>query len=133
MIPVITIRDITSNSFITFCLVGVINSLINYSIYILLLLFFNLNYIIAGIFGFLTAVLFAFFLNRRWSFRHTNNISRGFTVYLLLQVCCFIIHILVQYISINFFQVPEIYSPFPAIFITAVFNYTICKHYVFSK
>jgi putative flippase GtrA len=133
MIPAITLRDIISNTFIKFCLIGVINTLINYSVFILFLLFLNINYIVAGIIGFITAALFAFFLNRRWSFRNTENNSRGFTIYLLLQICCFIIHLLVQYISINVFQVSQVYSPFPAIFITLFVNYNVCRNYVFSK
>ncbi len=125
--------DFDTRSFILFCVVGIVNTLINYFFFITFLVFFNFNYLAAGACGFLTGALSGFFLNRRWSFKSDVQLVRGLTTYLMIQMFCLLLHSVIQYLSISLLEVSQVFSQFPGIFITLFFNYNLSKRYIFRK
>ena len=58
---------------IKFSVVGVFGVFINYCIFLLALLIFEIHYLISGLLGYLFAAAPIFFINRFWTFK--SNVS----------------------------------------------------------
>ena len=78
---------IINQEFGKFIMVGVLNTVINYGVFILLFIAFNLIYFVAGAIGFLSGSVSGFFLNRLWTFKSKIPIARGFPKYFFILFC----------------------------------------------
>lgn len=58
--------------FIKFALVGVVNTMIDFSVYAGFVLWFDVHYLLANIFAFIAAASNSYLLNRRWTFRSAD-------------------------------------------------------------
>ena len=116
-----------------FGVVGLCGSFLNYIIFYFFLVVFGINYIIAGIIGFVAAIPPVFFLNRAWTFESNVNVLEKLPVYVatnLIALCC---HSAVQWFSKNIFGVHEVYTQLFGIAVSAVVNFVLAKLFVFSK
>ena len=127
------LSKIINKEFAKFIMVGVINTLINYGVFILLFLAFNLIYFVAGAIGFLFGSVSGFFLNRLWTFKSKIPIAKGFLKYFFIQLFCLGAHITTQISATKILGVPEIYSQLAGIMLTTFLNYFISRVIVFNK
>ena len=67
---------IINQEFGKFIMVGVLNTVINYGVFILLFIAFNLIYFVAGAIGFLSGSVSGFFLNRLWPLRASFQLQK---------------------------------------------------------
>ena len=124
---------IINQEFGKFIMVGVLNTVINYGVFILLFIAFNLIYFVAGAIGFLSGSVSGFFLNRLWTFKSKIPIARGFLKYLFIQLFCLGAHIITQISVTKILGVPEIYSQLAGIMLTTFLNFFISRAIVFKK
>ena len=118
------------SQFIRFCAVGVINTTVNYTIY-LSLLSFHVYYLLAGIVGYLISAVVGFTINRLWTFKIKVPHFYMF-LYLLVNVFSMSVSILVQWFVVEKIHVKEEYSLFFAIIVTTFINYFLIKKLVFK-
>ena len=88
----------------------------------LLMFVFNVNYLVATVLGFLTAVAISFFVNRMWSFRkwvHTGRVT--ISLFVGLGTLCVIVF--VTYVGVSQIQLPYIEARIAAALIGAVVSY----------
>ena len=104
------LSKIINQEFGKFIMVGVLNTVINYGVFILLFIAFNLIYFVAGAIGFLSGAVSGFFLNRLWTFKSKVPIAEGFIKYFIIQLFCLGIHIATQIGVTELLGVPEIFS-----------------------
>ena len=116
-----------------FVIVGILNTTINYGVFVLLLLALNLVYFVAGAIGFLSGAISGYFLNRLWTFKSKIPIARGFLKYLFIQLFCLGAHIITQISVTKILGVPEIYSQLAGIMLTTFLNFFISRAIVFKK
>jgi putative flippase GtrA len=112
-------------------LVGLINNVFNYAIY-LLVLFLTSIPLVSGFFGFCVGLISNFFLNRKFTFKIKVSFKEKFSKYTFVQL--FILFI--QLLFLKLFLIVGLYEEFaqiPAILISGILNYIILKLYIFNK
>jgi putative flippase GtrA len=117
--------------FIRFCVVGLCNTAVNYSIY-LYLLYHHVNYLLAGVVGYLVAATVGFLLNRRWTFRVKVPLTY-LVVYLLINVISIGATVLIQWIVVELMHVPKEFSLLFAIAFTTFLNYFLIRSLIFKR
>ena len=115
-----------------FCLVGFINTAVNYCVFILFLKYFNFPIFGSGAVGYLSGAILGFILNRKFSFRSAVPISTGISTYLIIQFLCLLLHFSIQFFCVNTLRVPDAWSQLPGIIVTTFLNYKLVKDHVFK-
>ncbi len=123
----------TCLQFLRFITIGVINTLLNYIVYLFMLEIVDIYYLFAGISGFIVGAISAFFLNRAWSFKNNICIKAGLSLYMVVQIFCLFIHVLIQYGVTEIFVLRAEYSQFPSIVVTTFINFFLIRKFVFVK
>lgn len=118
--------------FIKFGIVGCSNTLISLSIYYILI-YFNVNYIIANTIGFIVSVLNAYYWNKRFVFKTNKgkdirSLIKTFVSYGLT----FILSTLLLFVMVNQFGVSEIVAPIVNLMITIPLNFMLNKFWAFK-
>ena len=118
---------------IKFSLVGVFGVFINYCIFLLALLFFDIHYLISGIMGYLIGGVPIFLLHRYWTFKSDLSIFKGFPIYIVINLLSLISHTTIQYLSKEYFGVPEIYSQACGISVSVIISFILVRKLMKSK
>ena len=118
---------------IRFSIVGVFGVFINYCIFLLALVIFEIHYLISGLLGYLFAAVPIFFLNRYWPFKSNVSIFKGFPIYIVINLFSLISHTTIQYLSKEYFGVPEIYSQACGIFVSVIISFILVRKLMKSK
>ena len=116
-----------------FSIVGIFGVLINYSIFLLALIFFKIHYLVSGLLGYLFAAIPIFFLNRYWTFKSNVSIFKGFPIYVVINLITLSSHSLIQYLSKEYAGVPEIYSQACGIFVSVIISFILVRKLMSSK
>ncbi|MFT4344163.1 MAG: GtrA family protein [Candidatus Woesearchaeota archaeon] len=119
--------------FIRFCLVGIISTTCNYTLF-LILLFSGVHYIIASSLGYISGIIISYFINKSFTFNVTqkttiHHLAKYYAVFILSLIFGLgLIHVQVSYFLIH----PAIaYAVVLAI--TTVTNYLGTHYLVFAK
>ena len=88
--------------FLKFGIVGVICFFIDFIIYNIFN-YLGFNYLISGLIGFVTSVIFNYILSMKFVFKHNDNMSRQkeLTIFIILSVIGLIINELILYLLID--------------------------------
>ena len=117
--------------FMKFGLVGGVNTLTSLSIYYVLV-FINLNYMVATIAGYLGSSIIGYMLNRNWVFRVSINTKNSLIRYYLIYGISFIINISCMYMWIDICHLSEYIAPILTLCVTVPFNYFFSKLWIFK-
>lgn len=122
-----------SKQFVKFCLVGFTNMAIDILVYWLLTRLFNYYYILAAICSFAVAVTWSFFINRRWTFRHTGSdmASRYFKFFTVNTIIAFL-NLTSLFILVDWFGFYDLAVKVVAAIILALLNFSFNKLWTFS-
>ena len=118
---------------IRFSIVGIFGVFINYCTFLLALVIFEIHYLISGLLGYLTAAVPIFFLNRYWTFQSKVSIFKGFPIYLIINLITLSSHSSIQYISKEYFGVPEVYSQACGIFVSVIISFILVRKLMKSE
>ena len=118
---------------IRFSIIGFCGVLINYGIFILALVVFKIHYLISGLLGYLFAAVPIFFLNRYWTFKSNVSIFKGFPIYIVINIITLSSHSSIQYISKEYFGIPEVYSQACGIFVSVIIGFILVRKLMKSK
>ena len=118
---------------VKFCLVGSFGVTFHYCIYIIALTYFNIYYLISGFIGYLSVTVPVFLLNRYWTFRSKVPISKGYGIYIVINIITISTHAIVQFFSKEFLGVPEIYSSACGLFASTIVGFTLVRKLMKSK
>lgn len=120
--------------FLRFILVGIVNTLCNYTSFVLLYTTFNVNYLISGAIGFLIGAYIGFTLNQRWTFKgRLLEKKLQLPRYLYTQLFCLLLHMVTQVSVINLCGISEYMSQLFGIIITTFINFTLIRFWVFQQ
>ena len=115
-----------------FCIVGLFNTIINYSVFYMSLGLY-IDYKIAGILGFLTGSLSGFFLNRKFTFDSSVSGKVGIPLYFMVQIISLFGHMVTQWYAVEFFYLDQMYSQFSGIVTSTILNFILLKIIVFKS
>ena len=118
---------------IKFSIVGFFGVSINYCIFLIALVFFKIHYLISGLLGYLFAAVPIFFLNRHWTFKSNVSIFKGFPIYVIINLITLSSHSLIQFISKEYFAIPEVYSQACGIFVSVIISFILVRKLMISK
>lgn len=127
----ITISDLIKQ-FIKFGIIGVSNTLISLIIYYILV-YFNCNYIIANIIGFLVSVLNAYYWNNKYVFEteNKNKIKVMIKVYVSYGIT-FVISNLLLYVLVDKVGLSKYIVPLINLCVTVPLNFILNKIWAFK-
>ena len=118
---------------VKFSIVGVFGVCINYCIFLVALVFFEIYYLISGLLGYLFAAIPIFFLNRYWTFNSNVSIFKGFPIYIIINLITLSSHSIIQYVSKEYFGVPEVYSQACGIFVSVIISFILVRKLMTGK
>lgn len=120
---------------IKFGLIGMLNFLIDISIYLLLTRKFHFYYIIAHIIAFLIANLISFTLNKNFAFQDINNnkIIIKYLKFLGFTMISLIISGSCLFICVQYLKISDIYGKIIGTILGATWNFLMYKFIVFSR
>jgi len=121
---------VLTNEFRKFCIVGSINTGLNYLLFIILIEM-SFGYIIAGISGFCFGATVSFYLNFSYTFNKSNISVEYITKFSITQILCLLLHFLVLLISVEKFILNAYLAQIVGLFITTITNFLIQKKWVF--
>lgn len=122
--------------FVKYSLVGIVNTAIDFSIYIALtrlIPWFADNYLIANAISFTVAVTNSFILNKRWTFKYTNKHQLHFQYFKFVIVNLFTLTIveLALYILVSQFGVYDLFAKIVITCFGVVINFSLSRFWVF--
>jgi putative flippase GtrA len=128
------LRSEGSLQFIRFCQVGLANTAINYSIFLVMYRLLGAPYVAAAVSGFMLGAFSGFFLHRSWTFRaHESALGRGLLMYLVVQVISLGGHMASLLFCVELLGTsPELSNLFGIAVSTAI-NFLLSKHVVFRR
>ncbi len=122
------------NRFYKFIMVGVINTILDISIFVTLIYFFGTqNVILFNIFSYSVGIICSFFLNGKFTFNDKNLFITKFIKLYLSSSFGMLINTLIIFITITLFGMNVILSKIIATIIVVMYNYFICKNYIFEN
>lgn len=116
--------------FIKFCIIGCINTSINFVIFYSLVLL-GTNYRLAGLGGFLVGAIISFIFNRKYTFSKENKNGSYFAKFLVVQIACAILHLSTITLFVNYIYNDVNVAQVLGISITTVVNFLCQRIWVF--
>ena len=118
---------------VKFCIVGSFAVFLNYSIFIISLVYFNIHYLISGLIGYLSTTVPIFLLNRYWTFRSSVSIYKGYGVFIIINIITMSSHVTIQFLSKEYLGVPEVYSQACGIVVSVLISFLLVRKLMKSK
>lgn len=116
----------------TYGIGGVLTTLVNYLIYFGLG-FLRVDYLWANTLAWAGAVLFAFFINRKWVFASGGNWKKEFIAFTGMRFITLGVENLLLYLLVEQLSVPSGVSKILVSVVTVLANYVICQKHIFIK
>jgi len=119
--------------FIKFCLVGAVNTLIDYSVYIGLTRGLGIYFLYANICSILVAMSFSFVFNKYWTFRNYHHDIKGqYLKFFAVNTVYFLLNNAIFYILVTYLLVFDLFAKIIAIIIGLSWNFMANRHWTFK-
>lgn len=118
--------------FLCYCVNGGLTTLVNYAIYFLLLKT-QVHFLTANTLAWAGAVLFAYFMNRRWVFHSKSRIFQEFFSFVYMRFLTLLVENLLLWLFIELWRISSLPSKILVSVVTVIANYALCKHKIFHK
>lgn len=117
--------------FIKFGIVGVSNTIITFAIYSLLV-YFNINYIIANIIGYCAGIANSFVWNSKWVFKKNSSNSTILFKFIIVNLIVLCITTYSLFILVNTFGINKYLSQIITIILGMIINFILNKIWTFK-
>ncbi|API93036.1 GtrA family protein [Virgibacillus pantothenticus] len=114
----------TGREFLKFIIIGVVNTINYYAVYLLLHLVFDVYYLAAHITGFMVSLVGSFFLNTYFTFKVKPTWGK-FLKFPITQLFNFSVTSLFVFVFTELFHVDSKITPLLAVFITVPMTFVI--------
>ncbi len=116
----------THYEIIKFVIVGVINTLNYYIVYLFLLKLLNVNYLVSHIAGFIVSFIISYYLNCYFVYKVEPTLKK-FLSFPLTQVINMGIQTVLLYVFVKWFHVSSEIAPFAGLVITIPITFILSK------
>ncbi|WP_436861516.1 GtrA family protein [Staphylococcus caeli] len=117
----------TQYEIIKFIIVGGINTLNYYIVYLILLKLLDVNYLVSHISGFIVSFIISYYLNCYFVYKVTPTL-RKFIKFPLTQVVNMGMQTLLLYIFVQWFHISSVIAPFVGLIITIPITFILSKY-----
>ena len=119
--------------FIKFGLVGVLNTIINWILFILLNSM-GVYYIISIIIAYSISTLNSYLWNSKWVFKYTgDNVNQTTFKFITLNIIGLVLNTIILFLLVDIIKLPKIIALIIATGVVMILNYFINKLWVFKK
>ena len=119
--------------FIKFGLVGVLNTIINWILFILLNSM-GVYYIISNIIAYGISTLNSYLWNSKWVFKYTgDNVNQTTFKFITLNIIGLVLNTIILFLLVDIIKLPKIIALIIATGVVMILNYFINKLWVFKK
>ncbi|MEI8061978.1 MAG: GtrA family protein [bacterium] len=120
--------------FRNFALVGIISTIVNYSVFFIVNYFLGVYYIVASSLGFVVGIFISYSLNRAYTFAHANkNRHKEFWLYAAVCVFSLLLSLVCLRIFVESFIISPLIGNVLSIGVSTVTNFVGIKIFVFKK
>ncbi len=117
-----------------FCLIGICNTIIDYSIYLFFSRFVGLYFLYANIISISVAMTFSFFANKYWTFQNTDKrLKSQYLKFAAVNVVYFFLNNAILFLLVTFFGLFDLLAKVIAIMIGLSWNFFINRHWTFRN
>lgn len=117
--------------FIRFGIVGVINTVLSLIVYNILL-WFDVNFLIANAFGYAIGILNGYILSSKIVFKKNMRLENG-SKFILTYISSFAIGSVILYLLVEIFNIDKRIAPLVVSAFNVIYNYFINKIWTFNK
>ena len=119
--------------FIKFGLVGVLNTIINWILFILLNNM-GVYYIISNIIAYSISTLNSYLWNSKWVFKYNgNNVNQTTFKFIILNIIGLVLNTIILFLLVDIIKLPKIIALIITTWVVMILNYFINKLWVFKK
>jgi putative flippase GtrA len=124
----------TLRQLIKFAIVGGLSFVIHYSTVIFLVAVFLIRPLVANIFGFSIAMIFAFFGHRFWTFQQsTGRMHTTLFAFFTVNIVNFLINQSLYYVLLTYFHMKYYVALFVVLGMVAIVSFVVNKYWVFKQ
>ena len=124
---------IQSNTFIKFCLIGVINTIVGFSITLSLIYIVGINYLISNFIGYVGGIITSFTLNKYLNFKSGGLIRVEFPIFILSFIIAYSVNTAVLFSLVEILHQNKIIGLIIAGAIYTVLFYLSSRFIIFQK
>lgn len=115
-----------------FLVVGAINTVLIYAIYVALV-YMGLHYNVALTIDYAIGILLGYYLNRHWTFAGRSKVQHSFSKYLLTYLAVYAVNIVTLNLFMVFTNLGPLWGQVVALAIATVFSFSIQNYWVFRS
>lgn len=118
---------------ISYIFVGGCTTLVNYISYYIAIQWLNIGWLIANILSWYGAVIFAYWANRQYVFKSSNDTKKEAYQFFVLRLMTLAVESSLLFIFIQLLGINEMVAKVFVSVVTVVSNYGLCKFKIFSS
>lgn len=122
-----------SNTFVKFCLIGVINGIVGFSLILSLMYIFNVNYLVSNLVGYIGGVTTSFFLNKYVNFKSSGKLKVEFPIFVGSFLIAYAANALILYSMVELLHESKIIGLIVASTVYTVLFYLSSRFFVFIQ
>jgi putative flippase GtrA len=120
--------------FLKFSIIGLISTIINYSIFFILFNTFNIFYVFSSIVGYVIGLLFGYYFNKKWTFSNKILAGKSYIIkYTFCQILGLISQQIVLIILVEILLIDPIFSNIISIGFAAIVSFLLIENFVIEK
>ncbi|MNO35597.1 GtrA-like protein [compost metagenome] len=118
---------------IKFLIVGILNTIVGYSVYALYIFFIDKNYVHALLISHIIGVVHSYIWNRRWTFRQSHSSFGSIAKFVTIYIFTFLINLLLLSFFVDKMEVNTLVAQGIALFLTTLISYLGHKYWSFRS
>ena len=120
--------------FLKFSIIGLISTIINYSIFFLLFNSFNIFYVFSSIVGYVIGLLFGYYFNKIWTFSNRILAGKSYIVkYTFYQILGLISQQVLLISLVEILLIDPLFSNIISIGFAAIVSFLLIENFVIEK
>tara|TARA_A100001015_G_scaffold292449_1_gene367803 strand:- start:714 stop:1130 length:417 start_codon:yes stop_codon:yes gene_type:complete len=120
-------------AFIKFCMVGAGSTLLSYTVFYVLYSKCAVYYLLSSVIGYVSGLIFGYFLNKLWTFNVKKNSILLAVKYVLIYMVSLGLSMLLLYVLVEYAKINPLLSNVFVIMVSTFTNFFGVKLFVFKK
>lgn len=126
-------HHLLAKQFIKFCLVGLSNLVIDFSVYFLMTRVFHLYFVLANLISFSFAVSWSFWLNKKWTFRNDARDYQQYLKFFIINISGMIWQTTLLYLLVTLAHWHDLIAKGLAVVIVTFWNFSLSRWWAFRQ
>ena len=122
-----------SHTFVRYCFIGGINGIVTYSLIFILMVFFNVNYLVSNVIGYAAGITTSFCLNKYANFKSDGKVKIELPIFVLSFLIAYSVNIVVLYAMVELLLQSKLTGLIIASAVYSILFYLASRFLVFIK